>query len=608
MSCHLQILFIIPYLLAVVNCEERIPVDDEQQQQQPPQLKPIKVAVPDLPLNHYRFWLKNHPRAFQEFKQICSQNLSNLDHKLLQANLTFDDPDYLEKLDSLLAGICSDIDNVSKSCWGYENSCQNIYLMPECLGSHLGQAKNEQEQKITWFSQSDFGYILDRRRELSKFCSLDKHSTDLIKSSLECTKYFRTCRGDNLMIKFNSIPKDGGLIKQGKESTSVAEKGGVGGWNCDLQVKRIQEEDGQRGALESWFNELSNYTKLNHVPPGACDETIEKPAYIIKLDSSANLHNYLGSFLNLYATFHLNNRFSDDNQIIIWDNQLPRSKFDVMWKAFTRNRLLSIESFENKRVCFKKFVFTLLPRTKDGLLYNTKLIPGCSKSGLFDSFNKYTLHKLRISQDYNQSSKNYTTNELIRVTLFVRSTPYRKILNQDRLFSAIRKRSDQYVVQLIDFQKHDFLSQIKIAQNTDILIGIHDAGLAHTLFLPDWAVLYELYDCQEKSYHDLARLRGVSYVSPKKEDKVKFSTKLFLHEDLEDFDRLRTSNLLKYDKYWSYYINEDKFIEYFNVAVEKVKKNRLRYFPEQKVENKTKDKPNTSNNDINQKGYHHSEL
>lgn len=35
-----------------------------------------------------------------------------------------------------------------------------------------------------------------------------------------------------------------------------------------------------------------------------------------------------------------------------------------------------------------------------------------------------------------------------------------------------------------------FYSQI--THNSDIFIGMHGAGLTHALFLPDWAVLFEL--------------------------------------------------------------------------------------------------------------------
>ena len=45
---------------------------------------------------------------------------------------------------------------------------------------------------------------------------------------------------------------------------------------------------------------------------------------------------------------------------------------------------------------------------------------------------------------------------------------------------------------------------MQIIRNTDILVGIHGAGLTHMLFLPDWAVVFELYDCQDPNcYKDL---------------------------------------------------------------------------------------------------------
>lgn len=41
---------------------------------------------------------------------------------------------------------------------------------------------------------------------------------------------------------------------------------------------------------------------------------------------------------------------------------------------------------------------------------------------------------------------------------------------------------------------------------------MHGAGLTHLLFLPNWACLFELYNCEDPNcYKDLARLRGVRY-------------------------------------------------------------------------------------------------
>lgn len=50
-----------------------------------------------------------------------------------------------------------------------------------------------------------------------------------------------------------------------------------------------------------------------------------------------------------------------------------------------------------------------------------------------------------------------------------------------------------YVNPHISFREVPFLEQLRITHNSDIFIGMHGAGLTHLLFLPDWAVVFELW-------------------------------------------------------------------------------------------------------------------
>lgn len=64
-----------------------------------------------------------------------------------------------------------------------------------------------------------------------------------------------------------------------------------------------------------------------------------------------------------------------------------------------------------------------------------------------------------------------------------------------------------------------FVEQLAVTRNTDIFVGMHGAGLTHLLFLPRWASLFELYNCNDAScYRDLARIRGVDYVTWERPD------------------------------------------------------------------------------------------
>ncbi|CAI4228219.1 unnamed protein product [Auanema sp. JU1783] len=72
---------------------------------------------------------------------------------------------------------------------------------------------------------------------------------------------------------------------------------------------------------------------------------------------------------------------------------------------------------------------------------------------------------------------------------------------------------DNVDVKVVDYNgKMPFKLQLEQTHNSDIFIGMHGSGLTHLLFLPDWAAIMEIYNCDDAGcYSDLARLRGVKY-------------------------------------------------------------------------------------------------
>ncbi|XP_075704117.1 EGF domain-specific O-linked N-acetylglucosamine transferase-like isoform X1 [Rhinoderma darwinii] len=185
--------------------------------------------------------------------------------------------------------------------------------------------------------------------------------------------------------------------------------------------------------------------------------------------------------------------------------------FSETWKAFTDYKVTHLKAYDSKRDA----VFALLPRMRYGLFYNTPLISNCRSTGLFRAFSQHVLFRLNISQETLKEEK-------IRVTILIRSTEFRKILNLDELVHAL-KSVPLFQVTVVDYKYRSlgFLEQLKITHNSDIFIGLHGAGLTHLLFLPIWAVIFELYNCQdERCYLDLARLRGIHYITWEKADTI----------------------------------------------------------------------------------------
>ncbi|GLG99760.1 Uncharacterized protein GBIM_06152 [Gryllus bimaculatus] len=108
-----------------------------------------------------------------------------------------------------------------------------------------------------------------------------------------------------------------------------------------------------------------------------------------------------------------------------------------------------------------------------------------------------------------------------------------------------------------------FKQQLEITYNTDIFIGIHGAGLTHLLFLPDWAVVFELYNCEDEGcYMDLARLRGVKYITW--QDKSK----------LEQQDQGHHPDGGAHAKFTNYSFDVNEFLRLVAVAAKHVKNHK----------------------------------
>ncbi|XP_066948238.1 EGF domain-specific O-linked N-acetylglucosamine transferase [Macrobrachium rosenbergii] len=402
------------------------------------------------------------------------------------------------------------------ACWGYETNCslQNRYSHPSCPGDHKGWVRTKEEQLETFYEQGDFGYVQEQRSELKIYCHSDKKGG----SWLECTDHLRFCRGKNIYIDFRHLMSQREVLRY---SMDVLRHGQIGG-HCKLDKKLLDRNADQISPLQSWGPEMRHFVELKKkVEPGArqCDRWVETPVYIMKLDAYSNMYHHFCDFFNLYAAQHVNSSdeyaFSQECQIMSWENIPYRSNFGPGFDVFSNRLLWNLDTVAGERVCFRNVVFPLLPRMIFGLYYNTPIIWGCEKSGLFHAFSRHVLHRLGISPRKVGDGK-------IHITLLSRETQYRRILNQAELIKALEDE-DEFLVRRAEFSHlMDFRQQLFQDQWTDIFIGMHGAGLTHLLFLPDWAVIFELYNCGDPNcYKDLARLRGIKYITWEDETKLK---------------------------------------------------------------------------------------
>ena len=401
----------------------------------------------------------------------------------------------------------------SPSCWGYESACttKDRVSRPHCNEGATGWPGEEDPLEL-FYKQADFGFVRDRLNEMKTICEPLDNKFE-IRSNLQCSKDLQFCLGKNIRLDFSSIA---GRIQTEnlKYRMDIFEPGDVSLTGCRLDAELLVENLELMSPLQSWAPEMKNLKVLEEHTEEHCDVVIDTPTYVMKLDAAVNMYHHFCDFFNLYLSIHMNSSLSGmdesswdvSRQVLLLENIPYSSSFHKTWSAFTSLPLMNLNTVAGKKVCLKEAMFPLLPRMLYGMFYNTPLVSDCSNSGLFKSFSDFILHRLKISQH------GPLVDQRLRVTIISRDTRHRRVNNEGDLVRAL-EQTGLFRVTLARYTPHvPFPSQLTMTHNTDILVGMHGAGLTHLLFLPDWAEVFELFNCDDPAcYMDLARMRGVGY-------------------------------------------------------------------------------------------------
>lgn len=167
----------------------------------------------------------------------------------------------------------------------------------------------------------------------------------------------------------------------------------------------------------------------------------------------------------------------------------------------------------------------------------------CARSKLLKTFSQ------RILTFYDIDDKLAADNRPLMLT-FIDRREKRRLIDQDRYFARLNSKFSAIEIQLVDFASLSFLEQLKKVRRTDILVGVHGAGLTHGIFLPPGSTMVEILppDLKYKGFRNLAKMLGHNY----------FSSHGVTH----------LTNSTKGD--WQFddvYIEEDRFIDLMDLSV-----------------------------------------
>ncbi|OIW33035.1 hypothetical protein CONLIGDRAFT_570238 [Coniochaeta ligniaria NRRL 30616] len=69
------------------------------------------------------------------------------------------------------------------------------------------------------------------------------------------------------------------------------------------------------------------------------------------------------------------------------------------------------------------------------------------------------------------------------IVTFIDRKESRRLRDQDALFAALREEIPHIKLSVVDFAAITFAEQLRVIRDTDVLVGVHGAGLTHTMFM-----------------------------------------------------------------------------------------------------------------------------
>ena len=107
----------------------------------------------------------------------------------------------------------------------------------------------------------------------------------------------------------------------------------------------------------------------------------------------------------------------------------------------------------------------------------------CGESVLLQTFSGRVLHFYGIEPEPRRGPL---------VLTFINRRDSRRLINQDEHLQKLELEFPEVQIRVVDFAELTFVEQLRVAQSTDILVGVHGAGLTHGFFLPPGSAVIEL--------------------------------------------------------------------------------------------------------------------
>jgi protein O-GlcNAc transferase len=192
-----------------------------------------------------------------------------------------------------------------------------------------------------------------------------------------------------------------------------------------------------------------------------------------------------------------------NTQIIVLDDRTEGPYWDL-WRLFAPKPILRLADLtEDTQI---DNVIIPLAGGSNPLWQGDWQVQNCGISELLQTF------IARVLAFYSVESR--PSKENIVVT-FIDRQHGRRLVDQDRLLDLANTSLPHVEVRTADFATLPFKDQMQVVRDSDVLVGVHGAGLTHALWLKPALSVVEIlpHGLNHKGFRNLAQLLGHSYYS-----------------------------------------------------------------------------------------------
>jgi len=314
--------------------------------------------------------------------------------------------------------------------------------------------------------------------------------------------------------------------------------------------------------------EMVNYLQTKHIDPNyrwqtfardhvdgvndyKCQQWRNGTTYFLRRWGENNFYHSMEDYVTtfvLFATLDID-PIGDDVHIVVVDDKGAGNAFNepMFTTLFSPNHERMEHAIKSEAMrgpdtmCFRKSVYSIFGAISlfcsEGFRPSKEML-SC-RSSILSALSTYTLQRFLNNSLYEivrekMAGDNASQPKQFRIVYISRgheinAATKRVLVNEpemlqfveSKVISSLRTTRVHWTFERVVMEAISIEQQLSVAANADILIGVHGAGLSHTMFLPEredgMSYLIEIFcgdrDASNTHYRLMAARRGVEYVS-----------------------------------------------------------------------------------------------